>query len=199
MRKQCVRILIALIGVAGLGMAARGQVLDQIQVNIPYEFVVAGKTLPAGTYRVSRLSDNDEETLVLSSVESRARVMVPSTTVESTQADKPEVSFEQVGGQHFLSKIETANHVFTIPVSRSEILEAAARSHSATSTSGRSDGKDYSSIPHGAACGPPLCVRGNRRKRDRLLRKPMRLLPIVNRVRAKMGTGEDLRSHAQWP
>jgi hypothetical protein len=142
MRKQCVRILIALIGVAGLGMAARGQVLDQIQVSIPYEFVVAGKTLPAGTYRVSRLSDNDEETLVLSSVESRARVMVPSTTVESTQADKPEVSFEQVGGQHFLSKIETANHVFTIPVSRSEILEAAARSHSATSTSGRSDGSN---------------------------------------------------------
>jgi hypothetical protein len=90
---------------------------------------------------VSRLSDNDEETLVLSSVESRARVMVPSTTVESTQADKPEVSFQQVGDQHFLSKIETANHVFTIPVSRSEILEAAARSHGA-STSGRSDGSN---------------------------------------------------------
>jgi hypothetical protein len=68
--------------------------------------------------------------------------MVLSTTVESTQADKPEVSFEQVGGQHFLSKIETADHVFTIPVSRSEILEAAARSHSGASSSGRSDGSN---------------------------------------------------------
>ena len=142
MRKQCLRILIALIGVAGLGMAARGQVSDQIEVNIPYEFVVAGKTLPAGTYRVNRLSDTNEETLVLSSLDSRARVMVLSTAVESTQADKPEVSFEQVGGQHFLSKIETADHVFTIPVSRSEILEAAARSHSGASSSGRSDGNN---------------------------------------------------------
>jgi hypothetical protein len=142
MRKQCLRILIALIGVAGLGMAARGQVSDQIEVNIPYEFVVAGKTLPAGTYRVNRLSDTNEETLVLSSLDSRARVMVLSTAVESTQADKPEVSFEQVGGQHFLSKIETADHVFTIPVSRSEILEAAARSHSGASSSGRSDGSN---------------------------------------------------------
>jgi len=142
MRKQFLRILIALIGVAGLGMAARGQVSDQIQVTIPYEFVVAGKTLPAGTYRVNRLGDTDEETLVLSSLDSRARVMVLSTTVESTQADKPEVSFEQVGGQHFLSKIETADHVFTIPVSRSEILEAAARSHGGASSSGRSDGSD---------------------------------------------------------
>ena len=142
MRMHYLRILIALIGVAGLGMAARGQVSDQIQVNIPYEFVVAGKTLPAGTYRVNRLSDTNEETLVLSSLDSRARVMVLSTAVESTQADKPEVSFEQVGGQHFLSKIETADHVFTIPVSRSEILEAAARSHSGASSSGRSDGSN---------------------------------------------------------
>jgi hypothetical protein len=140
MKKQCMRILIALIGVAGLGMAARGQVPDQILVNIPYEFVVAGKTLPAGTYRVNRLSDADHETLILSSFESRARVMVLSTSVESTQADKPEVSFEQVGGQHFLSKIETADHVFTIPVSRSEILEATARSHGGTSASGSSAG-----------------------------------------------------------
>jgi hypothetical protein len=142
MRKQCLRVLIALIGVGGLGLAARGQVSDQIQLNIPYEFVVAGKTLPAGTYRVNRLGDAYEETLVLTSVDSRARVMVFSTSVEGTQADKPEVSFEQVDGQHFLSKVETADHVFTISVSHSEILEAAARSHSGTSASGRSDGSN---------------------------------------------------------
>jgi hypothetical protein len=29
-------------------------------------------------------------------------------------------------------------------------------------------------------------------KNDRLLRETVRLLPIINRVRAKMGTGEDL-------
>jgi hypothetical protein len=136
MRKHCLRILIALIGVAGLGMAAKAQV-DQIVVNIPYEFVVAGTTLPSGTYRVDRLSSTDSEDLILSSVESSARVMVHSTAVEGTQADKPKVSFEQVDGQRFLSKIETADHVFTIPVSRSEILEAAARSHSGTSASGK--------------------------------------------------------------
>jgi len=142
MRKQSLRILIALIGVAGLGMAARGQVSDQIQVNIPYQFVVAGKTLPAGTYRVNRLGDNNEETLVLSSLETRARVIIPSISVESTRADKPEVSFEQVNGQHLLSKIETAEHVFIISVSRSEILEAAARPRSGASASGHSDGNN---------------------------------------------------------
>jgi hypothetical protein len=142
MGKHYLRILIALIGVAGLGVAAKGQVVDQIVVNIPYEFVVAGKTLPPGAYRVNRLTDTDSGSLILSSFESRAGVMVRSTSVESTKADKPEVSFEQVDGQHFLSEIKTADHVFTIPVSRSEILEAAARSHTGTSASGRSDGNN---------------------------------------------------------
>jgi len=137
MRKNYLRFLIALIGVAGLGVAAKGQAVDQIVVNIPYEFVVDGKTLPPGTYRVNRLSDIHPEVLILSSFDGRAGLMVRSTEVESTGADKPEVSFEQIDGQHFLSKIETADHVFTIPVSRSEILEAAAKSARGTSASGK--------------------------------------------------------------
>ena len=143
MRKHYLRFLIALIGIAGLGVAAKGQAVDQIVVKIPYEFVVAGKTLPAGTYRVNRLSDIHPEVLILSSFENgTSEMLLSSTRVESSSADKPEVSFEQIDGQHFLSKIETANHVFTIPVSRSEILEATARSHSGTSASGRSDGSN---------------------------------------------------------
>jgi hypothetical protein len=137
MRKNYLRFLIALIGVAGLGVAAKGQAVDQIVVNIPYGFVVDGKTLPPGTYRVNRLSDIHPEVLILSSFDGRAGLMVRSTEVESTRADKPEVSFEQIDGQHFLSKIETADHVFTIPVSRSEILEAAAKSARGTSASGK--------------------------------------------------------------
>jgi hypothetical protein len=139
MSKYYLRFLIALVvGVAGLGVAVKGQVVDQIVVNIPYEFVVAGKTLPPGTYRVNRLSDIHPEILILSSFESRASAMLLSSTrVESSSAGKPEVSFEQIDGQHFLSKIETANHVFTIPVSRSEILEATAKSARGTSASGK--------------------------------------------------------------
>jgi hypothetical protein len=138
MRKRYLRILIALIGVAGLGTAAKGQVIDQIVVNIPYEFVAVGKTLPAGMYRVNRVSGADQEALVLSNFENGAGMIVFSTQVENSSADKPQVTFEQVGGQHFLSKIETADHLFTIPVSRSEILKAAAKSPSGASASGSS-------------------------------------------------------------
>jgi hypothetical protein len=142
MRKHYLRIAVALIGVAGLGITAKAQAVDQIVVNMPYEFVAAGKTLPAGTYTVKRLSDTDPNVLILSSFENRASAIVVSTQVESSFADKAQVSLEQVGGEYFLSKIETAEHLFTIPVSRSAILEAAARSHSGASGTGSVSGSN---------------------------------------------------------
>ena len=145
MRRQCLRIVIALIGVAGFGIGVKAQVLDQIEVNIPYEFVVAGKTLPAGTYRVKRVGVTDPRLLILNSLETRATVIIHSTWVENNEnndADKNEVSFVQVGDEHFLSKIETPNHLFTISVSLSEILEAAAKSQSGSSALGSADGNN---------------------------------------------------------
>jgi hypothetical protein len=142
MKKQCLRSLMVLIGVAALGVVAWGQAVDQVVVNIPYDFVVGGKILPAGTYKVNRVTEANERVLILRSLENRASVMVIASQVESTSADKVQVSFEKVGGERFLSKIETADHVFTIPVSHSEILEATARSHGGASGSGSADGSN---------------------------------------------------------
>ena len=137
MRKQCLRILIALFTVAGSGIAARAQVRDQIVVSIPFEFVVAGKTLPAGTYHVNRVTDTDLRTLILHSFENRTTAIVLPTQVEGVSAAKVHVSFERVGGQYFLSKIATADNVFSIRVPRLAIMEAAAHgSASASSGSG---------------------------------------------------------------
>jgi len=128
MKKHCVRILSAFFGLAALAFTAKGQAADQLVVNIPYEFVVAGKTLPAGTYRVNRVNDSDEKTLAISSRESHAAVLVLSSEIApATGAEQPSLSFQQVGEQHLLSKIRTAEHVFTIPVSNSAVLEAAMR------------------------------------------------------------------------
>ena len=61
-------ILTALIGVAGLGITAKSQETDKIVVNLPYEFVMVGKTLPAGTYGVSRGPIYNAPTLFLCSL-----------------------------------------------------------------------------------------------------------------------------------
>ena len=141
MKKLCLRILVVLVGFAGLGVAAKAQVVDQIVVKIPFQFVVAGTTLPAGTYRVRRVWDETSESLILSSYENNAGVIVLPTEVKSAPTDKTQVSFETAGDEHFLSKIETANNAFTIPVSRAAILLAMGKSHTGA-PSGSSGGTD---------------------------------------------------------
>jgi hypothetical protein len=133
MRKQMLRILVALIGVTGLGISARANAVDQIVVNIPYEFVVSGKTLPAGNYRVVRASDsNPGGPLVLSSFENNVSALVFPITFEGTTTDKAYVGFDVVGDEHFLSQIKTADHFFSIPVPRVAEKAAAAKSHNGT-------------------------------------------------------------------
>jgi hypothetical protein len=143
MRKLCLRIAVALVSFAGLGITAKAQAVDQVVVTIPFQFVVDGKTLPAGTYRVNRVSDDRWAGLILSSFENRASAIVHPIEVESMESTpdgKAHVGFETAGGEHFLSKIETADHVFTIPVSGAEIL-LAEKSHT-DSSSGSSVGTD---------------------------------------------------------
>jgi hypothetical protein len=141
MMKNLLRIAVALVGFAGLGIAAKAQVADQIVVTIPFEFVIAGKTLPAGTYRVNRVSNDKWDGLVFSSFENRAGVIVHPIGVESAPDDKTQVSFEKAGDEHFLSKIQTGDNVFTIPVSRNAILLASGKSHTNTA-SGSSNGNN---------------------------------------------------------
>jgi hypothetical protein len=98
-------------------MLARRETRREIVVTLPFEFVVSGKTLPAGTYAVSRITEDKFEGLILSSYENRTSLFVHAVEIESASADKPQVSFERVGEQNFLSKIQTANDVYNIPVS----------------------------------------------------------------------------------
>jgi hypothetical protein len=117
MKTIYVRFLSAFFGLAALAAATRAQAVDQLIVNIPYDFVVSGTTLPAGTYRVNRINDRDINELSITSFENRTGALLISSQVSEAREYKPTLTFEQVGDQHFLSKIETAEHIFTIPVS----------------------------------------------------------------------------------
>ena len=125
-------VLAALLGLAALGATVKASVVDQIVVTIPFEFVAAGKTLPAGTYRIDRLFWDRPSALVLNGLDSRASsVFVFPTEVESVRADKIYLAFEQIGDQHFLSKVESRNHVFNIAVPHAATLLASNPSHTA--------------------------------------------------------------------
>ena len=125
MKKLLVRLLFVLAGVAGLTIPATAQAL--VEVQIPFQFVVAGRTFPAGEYKITRLSDVQPRILLLSSIENGAAVVVLAVDAQSTPHDKTMLGFASVGDQHFLSRIETASHTYTLSMPSSPVLLAARR------------------------------------------------------------------------
>src|SRR4029077_12379400 len=105
MKRQYLRILLAILGFAVMGGTGKAQELDQITVTVPFQFVVAGKTLPAGTYEGHRVSAaGDRFTgLVLKNVDDRVSAIVLPVEVESTRGGA-KLSFDQVGDRHFLTR-----------------------------------------------------------------------------------------------
>lgn len=140
MKKHFGRIITVMVGFAALAISAKAQESDQVIVDVPYAFVISGKTLPPGRYRVNEISTSNLHELVVRSFENRAGVfVVPSEVVDAdARTHKLPFAFREVGGEHFLTQIETAEHVFTIPVSKSAILEAAAKSHQGSAGSSAS-------------------------------------------------------------
>ncbi|HVH71037.1 MAG TPA: hypothetical protein VNB49_08020 [Candidatus Dormibacteraeota bacterium] len=135
MKKLLVRLLLILAGVAGLTIPAKAQALDQIVVNIPFEFVAAGRTFPAGEYRISRLRDEQPRVLLLASMENRANVVMLRTETQTTPSDQPKLAFVTVGDHHILSRIDTTNYAYILSVPSAEGLVAANSKKSAAPSS----------------------------------------------------------------
>jgi len=141
MKMKFASVLLTLICVLGLSAAAKADIRGQIRVTLPFEFVVDGETLPAGTYTLSTFSDDKFDGLILSNHDHRIGVFVHPVEIEGTSADKPQVSFQRVGNQLFLTRIQTSYDIYNIPVPRSAILQFADASHGSGNASERSRGK----------------------------------------------------------
>src|SRR6201984_1853791 len=75
-------VLLALICLLGLRGAAKAGIRGQIRVTLPFEFVVDGETLPAGTYTLSTFSDDKFDGLILSDRDHRVSVFVHPIEIE---------------------------------------------------------------------------------------------------------------------
>jgi hypothetical protein len=141
MKLKFASILFTLTCILGLSAAAKAEIRGQIRVTLPFEFVVDGETLPAGTYTLSSFSDDKFDGLILSNYDHRVSVFVHPVEIEGASADKPQVSFQRVGQQLFLTRIQTAYDVYNISLPRSVIMQFADGSHGNGTASESSSGK----------------------------------------------------------
>jgi hypothetical protein len=100
-------------------LAAQGLASDDVIVaEVPFDFVAGERVLPAGTYRVEIVPNDDPPALVtLQTATERARPnemifhSVPTAKVKVDDIDQlreqPRLVFSQVAGLNYLERVET--------------------------------------------------------------------------------------------
>jgi hypothetical protein len=101
----------------------QAQTVDDIEVNIPFQFHAGNVKLPAGQYRIHLLDDADLTVLEISSVDgcTSALFQVQDTKTDSTPA-RTELIFNKYGDRYFLAKLfeEGSSSGSQVPQSRYE-------------------------------------------------------------------------------
>jgi len=136
MKYQLGNTLLILTSLCGLVVGAMAETHREVIVKIAYEFVAGGRTLPAGTYTVNRLSDDRLAGLSIVNYEQQSDVLVLTNQFENRPADDAKVRFERVGDIYYLSSIQTLDGVYTVPLPRSISVLARSKHGGGTSASG---------------------------------------------------------------
>jgi hypothetical protein len=131
MKRNLFRGLLVSLFAVGLGAAAHAHEPDRLIVDIPYDFVLSGTSLPAGKYKVERYDFNDVRLLILIDAESNKPLLTFAGELTGAHPTHPSVTLQQAGGQRFLTQIQTAEHVFELPQTKAAFKAAAAKADQA--------------------------------------------------------------------
>ena len=113
MRKQILKAATMFVGIIALAfasaLAASAQNPRNLVVNIPFDFTVKGKTLPAGEYIISRASTADKTGLMMQRKDGEANAIVLTKPIESSENQRvSRLVFSRYGEHYFLSQVWTA-------------------------------------------------------------------------------------------
>jgi len=110
MRKQIFKAATMFVGIMALAfasaVAASAQNQRSLVVNIPFEFSVKGKTLPAGEYIVSRSAGADQTSLKIERRDGGIGAVVLTMLIDSREIqEQSRLLFSRYGEQYFLSQV----------------------------------------------------------------------------------------------
>ena len=110
-------VVVATMCLAVMCGIARAQDPEGVVVTVPFEFIAGAKAMPAGTYKVGRISNDVRSALILSGQENSAFVL-PIVVDDASAVHAAALDFERVGDKYFLNKIETPDRIYTVAVPR---------------------------------------------------------------------------------
>ena len=129
MRKQLVKALtvssfLIAIAIATVATAQAQSPSHRLRVNVPFDFMLADKTYPAGEYVISRVAEySGDNAILIRSVIGHTSVMrLTSAVISLTPTEHAMLVFHRYGDQHFLVQIWPAGSSTgrALPKSRTE-------------------------------------------------------------------------------
>lgn len=106
MLKQSVGAVVLLIALITPGASIRAQSVQRFKIDVPFQFILNGRTLPAGTYVVERTDPARPNVVTLKKVDGRIFRLVITQRVEK---DNPSTSssliFIEREGKHYLFQV----------------------------------------------------------------------------------------------
>lgn len=92
-----------------IAMPARAQMPGTaIRTTVPFDFIVSGKTLPAGNYEIRRINDSPEGLVIRNVTDKHDHVMFQTEAVEAMKIPRrSEIVFHRYGDTYFLSEVIT--------------------------------------------------------------------------------------------
>lgn len=132
--KRIVNLLLAASLLVAMSAVAYAQEDGSVVANVPFAFSVKGKTLPAGTYRISRVDTQNSDFLLLRNLQGGEAI--PLLTGLNNYAAGSSLVFHRYGDEYFLSSIRTHSGEHAVPQSKAERKLARDTSYEVTSVGG---------------------------------------------------------------
>ena len=110
MKRQAYTMIAMIVLVGSMAVAAQAQTSGRTQLiaNIPFEFNVGSKTLPAGEYLVlSTSAETSNVVLKIQSQDGKASAMLQTGTVEGKQRHGAQLLFNRYGDRYFFAQAWT--------------------------------------------------------------------------------------------
>jgi len=106
MKKSILMIMSLAMLIAAGTISASAQITDRLVANIPFDFTVRDKILPAGKYFIKPLDTYDEGAFEMQNAQGKkVSVFLGENATAATMPEKTELIFNRIGDRYFLSEI----------------------------------------------------------------------------------------------
>lgn len=124
---------IALLTFASCVTAARALDVDpSVQANVPFDFIVGDRVLPAGTYKIT------EQSAGVIMIQNRDKHVTVLTLAEGDDATKGnKLIFDRYGDRYFLSEVLCPHSNLTVQIPASKMEKAAQKQEASIHDSGQ--------------------------------------------------------------